>query len=242
MSRTVLQRVRRVGFLPASGGSIATFGRRRIRSASTADLSRVSSDYDCDVDRRVHPSSGRFPLGRVFETRPQVTLERDRVVPSGDTVMPYFRVFDPDRDRNGVLPIFDGLPELRSAVLMEDLGESGLFRAEWEPDHLGIMNAIATTGVTVLSASGSRDGWTFELRSPTVSRFSAFQQYCAERDIDVTLVRLNQRPRRRPNHRRTAQRNGSRTNRVTTFELETREPAGRSAVRTGRVRRGRPAR
>lgn len=134
-----------------------------------------------------------FPLGRVFEDSPGVTLELDRVVPAGDTVLPYFWVHlhGRDYDLEAILEVFDGLPELRSAVMMEDLGDSGLFRAEWDPDHLGIMSAIPATGVTVLSASGSEAGWTFELRASKNQQFAAFQQYCEEHDIDVTLERLS---------------------------------------------------
>lgn len=133
-----------------------------------------------------------FPLGAVFEDRPATRLDLDRVVPSGDTVMPYFWVYDPDRDLAGVQRVFAGLPELRSAVLMDDLGERGLFRAEWHPDHLGIMSAIAETGVTVVSATGDSGGWTFELRAETTEQFSAFQRYCSDHDVDVALRRLRQ--------------------------------------------------
>ena len=132
-----------------------------------------------------------FPLGRVFEDRPEVTLELDRVVPSGDTVMPYFWVQDSDRDMEGILAVFEGLPELRSAVLMEDLGDRGLFRAEWMPEYMGIMSAIAAAEVTVVSASGSREGWKFELRATTPQQLSSFQRYCDDHDIDVTLARLS---------------------------------------------------
>lgn len=135
--------------------------------------------------------AAEFPLGRVFDDRPEVTLELDRVVPSGDTVMPYFWVHAPDGDLDGVLAVFTGLPELRSVVLMDDLGERGLFRAEWEPDYLGIMRAIDEAGVTVLAASGSKDGWVFELRAPTGDNLSTFQQYCRDHGIDVTLTRLS---------------------------------------------------
>lgn len=134
-----------------------------------------------------------FPLGRVFEDCPEVTLELDRVVPSDDTVLPYFWVHVQGSKcaLDGIQKIFDGLPELRSAVLMEDIGDKGLFRAEWQPEHLGIMSAIPATGVTVVSATGSADGWVFELRASNVQQFSDFQQYCADHDIKVTLKRLS---------------------------------------------------
>ncbi|WP_255197062.1 bacterio-opsin activator domain-containing protein [Halorarius litoreus] len=132
-----------------------------------------------------------FPLGAVFDPRPEATLELDRVVPSDDTVMPYFWVNDAGGDMAAIREVFDGLPEIRSAALMEDLGTKGLFRAEWQPDHLGIMSAIPATGVTVLAATGSVEGWTFELRAERAVQFSDFQQYCSDHDINVTLRRLS---------------------------------------------------
>jgi hypothetical protein len=94
-------------------------------------------------------------------------------------------------DLGGILDSFEGLPELRSAVLMEDLGERGLFRAEWEPRYLGIMRAIEATGATVVSATGSEVGWTFELRAGDGEQFSQFQRYCDEHDVAVSLARLS---------------------------------------------------
>lgn len=134
-----------------------------------------------------------FPLGRVFERWPDATLELDRVVPNDDTVWPYFWVHLPGSagELEAVRDVFDGLTELRSAALMEDLGDRGLFRAEWDPEYMGVMRAIAATGVTVLAARGSVDGWTFELRATESGQFSDFHDYCREHGIDVRLVRLS---------------------------------------------------
>ncbi|WP_324665634.1 helix-turn-helix domain-containing protein [Haloarcula sediminis] len=136
--------------------------------------------------------AGDFPLGRIFEDQSEATLELDRVVPSGDTVMPYFWVQDPAGDLESVRVLFNSLPELRSAELLVDMGAKGLFRAEWEPEYLGIMEAIAAADVTVLAASGSTDGWHFEIRATTVEQLSRFQHRCSELDIDVALARLSQ--------------------------------------------------
>ncbi|MFC6826558.1 helix-turn-helix domain-containing protein [Halopelagius fulvigenes] len=132
-----------------------------------------------------------FPLGRVFEERPEVRLELDRVVPNTDTVMPFFWVHDPEGEMEEILEVFDSLGELRSVVLMEDLGDRGLFRAEWDPDYMGIMGAIAATDVTVVSASGSESGWTFELRARSSESFSEFQRHCDDHGIPVSLTRLS---------------------------------------------------
>ncbi|GAA0661860.1 bacterio-opsin activator domain-containing protein [Natronoarchaeum mannanilyticum] len=132
-----------------------------------------------------------FPLGRVFEERPDVTLELDRVVPTGDTVMPFFWVTDPTGDLGSIRDLFEDLPELRSATLMEIVDDRGLFSAEWKPEYMGIMAAVGATGVTVLSATGSTDGWVFELRAASMDQFSEFQRYCDDHDIDVDLTRLS---------------------------------------------------
>ena len=132
-----------------------------------------------------------FPLGKLFDDDPDATLELDRVVPNEDTVMPYFWVTDPDHEIDAVLTVFEALPQLRSVTLMDDLGERGLFRAEWDPEYLGIMRAIAEAELTVVSARGSNDGWVFELRAEGTDQFSAFQQYCDDHTIGVSLGRLS---------------------------------------------------
>jgi hypothetical protein len=131
-----------------------------------------------------------FPLGGIFEHWPEAMLELDRVVPSGDTVMPYFWVHDAGEDMAGVLAAFEEVPELRTVVLMDDLDGRGLFRAEWEPAFIGIMGAIAETDVAVVSARGSVDGWVFELRAAEASQFWTFREYCTDHDVEVELTRL----------------------------------------------------
>ncbi|MBV0903334.1 helix-turn-helix domain-containing protein [Haloarcula salina] len=130
-----------------------------------------------------------FPLGAVFDDRPSATFELDRVVPSGDTAMPYFWVTDADLD--AVLDALEGIHELRAVTLMERVDGKGLFKAVWKPEYLGIMQAIAESGVTVVSASGSREGWLFELRDENGECISAFQAYCTEHGIDVRLTQLS---------------------------------------------------
>jgi predicted DNA binding protein len=133
--------------------------------------------------------AGDFPLGRVFDVAPEARLELDRVVPSDDTFMPYFWVHA--NDVEAVLAVFETLPELRSIKLMENLADKGLFRAEWNPEFKGIMDAIVESGVTVVSASGSREGWLFELRTDTQDAFDQFRRTCTALGLKVNLTRLS---------------------------------------------------
>lgn len=134
-----------------------------------------------------------FPLGKVFEDWPWLTLELDRVVPTDDTVMPYFWVHlnDDSPAFSEIEAIFNDLPELRSGELMDHVDDKGLFRALWEPEYMGVMSAIPRADLTVISASGSKDGWLFELRAESSGQFSEFQQLCEADGISVELARLS---------------------------------------------------
>lgn len=137
---------------------------------------------------------GDFPLGAIFQDWPWVTLELDRVVPSGDTVMPYFWVHlnDERPALSEVEALFSDLPELRTGELMDELDRKGLFRAEWKPEYMGLMSAIPRAELTVISASGSANGWTFELRADSGDQFAQFQELCAADSIDIELTRLSE--------------------------------------------------
>lgn len=77
-------------------------------------------------------------------------------------------------------------------TLLEDLGDAGLFRAEWNPQFMGIMRAVAESDVIVLSATGSREGRAFELRADADDALSAFHRRCEELGVPATLTRLGQ--------------------------------------------------
>jgi predicted DNA binding protein len=56
---------------------------------------------------------------------------------------------------------------------------------------MGIMRAIADTDLTVVSASGGGDQWSFELRAMDAEHLAAFQEFCATNDIPVQFRRLH---------------------------------------------------
>lgn len=131
-----------------------------------------------------------FPLGATFEVAPAATLELDRVVPVGDTVMPFFWTHVPDEELDAVRERLASLTELRSVSILERFADRGLFEAEWDPEYLGIMQAIATAKVTVVSASGSTDGWVFEMRAADADRLRAFRDNCEAQGVPVSLQRV----------------------------------------------------
>lgn len=133
-----------------------------------------------------------FPLGRVFEEYPTVRLELDCVVPTRDTMLPYFWVISSDGRLAEILALFESFTEIRSVTLLEALDGKGLFEIDWHPGHLGLLDALARSDVTVLSAKGSAHGWLFELRSANRSEFATFQQHCRQLGISVSLAHVSE--------------------------------------------------
>lgn len=129
-----------------------------------------------------------FPLGRIFERLPDATIELERVVPTDNNILPYFWV------RNGdINHTHDTLADDRafeSVTVIDDLGHEGLFRAKWDPTVEGVLTAILQSDLTLLSAIGTQNNWTFEFRAETTDQISTFQQYCTDHDITTSLIRL----------------------------------------------------
>jgi HAMP domain-containing protein len=130
-----------------------------------------------------------FPLGHVFETLSDVTIEIERVVPTNEAILPYFWVRNVPVNR--VQTTLEAQGALESFTIVDDLGEQGLVRARWNPDVEGVFTGIVETDLTVLSATGTQEEWRFEFRAESPDQIGAFQQYCANHGINGELIRLH---------------------------------------------------
>lgn len=129
-----------------------------------------------------------FPLGHLFETLPDVTIEIECVVPTSGAVLPYFWVRNVAVER--VRGALEAEGALESFTVVDDLGSQGLIRADWSADVEGVLAAITDAELTLLSATGTEEEWRFEFRTEDTDQIVAFQQYCTDLDIGVELVRL----------------------------------------------------
>lgn len=132
--------------------------------------------------------AGDFPLGDIFDTLPDVTVEIERVVPTNRNVLPYFWVRNVPVER--VERTLEAQGALESFTVVDDLGTQGLVRADWNPEYEGVFTGVVESELTLLSAEGSQEEWRFEFRAEDTDHIEAFQRYCADRGIDVELVRL----------------------------------------------------
>lgn len=130
-----------------------------------------------------------FPLAEVFEKFPSSQVELDRVVPTNHAIIPYFWLHLDDDSEISMEGInHPGLNELKVVDKVED---EALIRIEWDLDYESILKAILETDVSLISAIGKEDKWTFDVRGEDQQDVSGFQSYCHENDIPIELVQLH---------------------------------------------------
>lgn len=130
-----------------------------------------------------------FPLGALFDDLPDAQLELERVVPTSDAFIPYLWI--QGVELTDIESLLISHPEVGDLSLVDDVDTRYLIRATWEEDYEGILKAITQTDVTLLSGRGTADSWTFEVRGDDQEAISAFQQYCREHNIPITLTTLH---------------------------------------------------
>lgn len=130
-----------------------------------------------------------FPLGSVFSGLPEVTVHLERVVPGTDRVAPYFWVRGADRE--SVLDQFADHPGVRDIRAVDRVNGDHLLRCEWVPEHAGVFDALASEDVALLSAVGTADAWTFELRGESREAIARFQAHCHDHGFPVELTELH---------------------------------------------------
>ncbi|WP_165875283.1 helix-turn-helix domain-containing protein [Natrarchaeobius chitinivorans] len=130
-----------------------------------------------------------FPLGELFVTVPDVSVELERIVPVNDSLFPYVWIRGAERiDVEAAIGETDAATEF---TLIDDLGKRGLlYRVDWNPDLDGIVSAIAESNASLLSATGKHERWTFKLRVDDHAELGAFQDRCRSHGVRITLVRL----------------------------------------------------
>lgn len=126
-----------------------------------------------------------FALGATMAVEPQARVQLERVIPTGQTFVPY--LWTPTAT---VDPVSEGLrevPDVESVAVVDDTGEHTLLRVEWAESVHGLLEMLAETGATVLAGAGEAGTWRLRLRFSDPDSLSDFFQRCADRGVPVTL-------------------------------------------------------
>jgi predicted DNA binding protein len=130
-----------------------------------------------------------FPLGSIFATVPGVTVELERIVPRKGEIIPYIWVRGVDID--DVEAAFATHPGVKTIRLIDSVDDEYLLRVEWDPEYEGLLGTLGETEIPLISAIGTNDQWTFEIRGDHRTDIATFQQRCRDRDIPMTLTALH---------------------------------------------------
>lgn len=133
---------------------------------------------------------GAFPFDRLFDSFPEATIEIERLIPTGDAVLPYVWIRSPNGDR--ALEILSKSPALSNVDVIDKVGERTLFRCEYVTAYDGVLSAILEAGVNLLSANGTVQGWTIQVRGIESGAIAEFDRACRAHDIELTLTELHE--------------------------------------------------
>lgn len=131
-------------------------------------------------------------LGRSLGNDPGALLELDRIVPTDDSVMPFFWVWKRDPERFSEAARAE--PAIDRIDVVDRVDGGTLFAAEWNSDAAGTLRGIAETDGTLLDAHATSGEWRFEVRFVDAAATSEFQDLCDERDVPLSLVRVTTSP------------------------------------------------
>lgn len=130
--------------------------------------------------------SEQFTLGQVLSQPPAMRFELERIVPTGNTVMPFLWVTGEDFEAfEENVAAHSAIEDIVAVTRVED---SVLYRLAWQGGEDDLIQGITEAEGTVLEAFGD-GGWKFRLRLLDHDRLSAFYNYCTERGISLHIDR-----------------------------------------------------
>ena len=132
-------------------------------------------------------SDGQFPLAAGLDQMNGLRLELDRMVPLGAERMPVMWVYGTDEEREGFEGALQDDPQVESFTLLDSFDGKWLYRIDWStpPNHL--VENLVDVDAEVLSATGTRDTWEFEVRFPDPGTLPDFHQRCQDRGLDLDV-------------------------------------------------------
>lgn len=125
-----------------------------------------------------------FQLGTVLSPPPEMHIELERIVPTGEMVTPF--LWASGEEFEAFEQQVSGHPAVREFRAYDKIGESALYRIVWKKQPRDLLQGIAGSGAIVLEAR--RNGtWTFRLRFPDHDTLTAFHNTIIEQGIPIHI-------------------------------------------------------
>lgn len=129
-----------------------------------------------------------FVLGRALQETPELAIELERVIPTGDGIAPYFWVTGEDRAAFEAVLADD--PDLSAFEVVDEIGDRALYRVEWDRELDAVVQLVTERDAVLQGAEGDAREWSFQIRFPDAHELSEFHTACREAGLDVSVERL----------------------------------------------------
>jgi predicted DNA binding protein len=130
-----------------------------------------------------------FELGRVLAVPPGMAVELDRIVPTGQQVVPFVWATGPDHE--GVAESVRAHTSVDSFTALDRFGQTGLYRLDWREGPGALLGAIEQSEAALLDARGGR-AWRFRLRFSDTDQVPQFHDMVREAGLPVNVEQTQQ--------------------------------------------------
>jgi predicted DNA binding protein len=138
------------------------------------------------VITEVRISPGDFELGQILELDEASAIELETLVPSGDVTVPLFWVYEPVGDH--FLETVRRYPTVASVTEVEVFEDRTLVRLDWDASQDHLFQCILDQEGQILSATGTSEGWNFEIRFSQREALSQFRTCCEDAHISLDVI------------------------------------------------------
>jgi predicted DNA binding protein len=133
-------------------------------------------------------SSTGFELGRILSIGSGSTIELERLVPIGEAAVPLFWVHN--STRKSFLRTIRDHPAVNDATEVDAFEDRTLFTLDWDASQDRFFDCLQRSTGQLLSATGTAESWTFEIRFPSHDDLSEFTNRCESADIALVMDRV----------------------------------------------------
>ncbi|WP_293027548.1 helix-turn-helix domain-containing protein [Natronococcus sp.] len=135
---------------------------------------------------RVPPDD--FELGQILSLEHASAVELETLVPSGGATVPLFWVYEPVE--NGFLDTVERYPTVNSVTEMDVFEDRTLFKLDWDATQDHLFECVLENDGQILGATGSAEGWNFEIRFSDREGLSQCQDCCEDARISLKITRI----------------------------------------------------
>ncbi|MGM0371999.1 MAG: helix-turn-helix domain-containing protein [Halobacteriota archaeon] len=136
------------------------------------------------VQVRIPPAD--FELGQLLDLDAAAAVELETLVPSGNVTVPLFWVYEPME--NGFLDAVGRYPTVNSVTEVDVYEDRTLFKLDWDASQDHLFRCIMDHEGQILGATGTADGWDFEIRFSQREALGQFQTCCEDAQISLDVI------------------------------------------------------